>query len=222
MLSREQQPIAASADSGTEIAQAFQHWERAEPAMRETEFNALYDELRRLAGFYLDQEPFGVALQPVALVNEAYAKLSKNKSLHFENRPQFFGFAGHLMRRILVSRVRGRNTVMGGRGTVAVSLDALSPMADGSGTDQADLIALDDALRRLEVIDVRRANIVELRFFAGLSEEEIAGLMSLSARTIRREWQTAKRWLSGEMAPALAPVGPGLEKGAALKAVRFC
>jgi len=156
----------------------------------------VYGELRRLAGSYLRREEPGLTLEPTALVHEAYLRLVDSNLPDWRNRTHFYGVAAHLMRQILVDNARERNALKRGGGAVHLSLEehlALSP------EQETDLVALDDALERLAACAPRKAQVVELRFFGGLSEDEIAEVLKVSAVTVRRDWQFSKSWLLREL-----------------------
>jgi RNA polymerase sigma factor (TIGR02999 family) len=153
-------------------------------------------ELRRLAHHYLTQERSGHTLQTTALINEAWLRLIDWKQVSWQNRAHFFGVSARLMRYILVGFARARNQQKRGGGVQQVSLEeAVAVSAERSD----DLVALDDALQTLAKYDPRKCQIVELRFFAGLSVEEAAEVMKLSPITIIREWNKAKAWLYQEL-----------------------
>lgn len=156
----------------------------------------VYAELRRLAGSYLRREQMGQTLEPTALVHEAYLRLVDCSLPDWQSRAHFYGVAAHLMRQILVDHARERNAVKRGGGAAHLSLDenlAVSP------EQESDLVALDDALERLAACGPRKAQVVELRFFGGLSEDEIAEVLKVSAITVRRDWQFSKAWLLREL-----------------------
>ena len=153
----------------------------------------VYNELRSLANNYLRRERADHTLQPTALVHEAYLKLVDQKNVQWQNRAHFFGVAANIMRRILVDRARERGYQKRGGGTVAVSLDeALTVSADEQA---AELVALDEALKELAAFDERKSRVVELRYFGGLSVEETAEVLKVSAVTVMRDWTSAKAWL---------------------------
>jgi RNA polymerase sigma-70 factor, ECF subfamily len=154
--------------------------------------------LRRLAAFYLREERAEHTLQPTALVHEAYLKLIKLEAMDWRSRSHFFATAAMLMRRILVDHARARRAAKREGFLHAISLDE---MTMASPRKSVELIALDDALDRLAQVDTRRSKIVELRFFGGMSEEEIGVVLGVSARTVKRDWRVAKAWLYNEMAP---------------------
>jgi RNA polymerase sigma factor (TIGR02999 family) len=155
----------------------------------------VYDELRRLAGHYLNRERAGHSLQATALVNEAYLRLVDYKRMHWENRAHFFAVSAQLMRRILVDHARRHNLKRGGN----VEHVALEDSAVVGGGRPENLVVLDDAMQALARIDSRKAQVVELRFFGGLSVEETAEVLKVSPVTVMRDWSTARAWLYREM-----------------------
>ncbi len=155
----------------------------------------VHGELRRLAGRHMRHERAGHTLQASALVNEAYLRLIEIKQVPWQNRAHFFAMASRVMRRILVdaARARGYQKRDGGQ---KVPLDEAVALAD---TPSHDFVALDDALTALEAIDPRKCQVVEMRFFAGMSMEETAEALHLSVGTIKRDWRLAKAWLAREL-----------------------
>jgi RNA polymerase sigma factor (TIGR02999 family) len=152
----------------------------------------VYDELHRLATQCLSRESTGHTLQPTALVNEAYLRLVDQRRVDWKNRAQFLGLAANMMRRILVNHARDRAALKRGRDVQQISLSLLeSP----SGRPDVDLIALEDALDRLAAMDERKSRVVELKFFGGLTTEEIAEVLQVSGATVEREWAFARAWL---------------------------
>jgi RNA polymerase sigma factor (TIGR02999 family) len=152
----------------------------------------VYEELHRLASHYLSREAAGHTLQPTALVNEAYLRLVDQRQVDWRNRAQFLGVAASLMRRILVNHARDRAAQKRGGGAQQVSLSLLeSP----SGRPDVNLIALEDAMERLAQRDERKSRVVELKFFGGLTTEEIAEVLQISVATVEREWAFARAWL---------------------------
>ena len=137
-------------------------------------------------------------LQPTALVHEAFLKLAGNEG-RFESRAHFLGVAAAAMRRVLVDHARGRNAQKRGSGATLVTVNDLDDLPRPAPED-VDLVVLDDALSRLTALDSRQGQIVELRFFGGLSVEETAAVVGVSERTIKREWQTSRAWLRREIA----------------------
>lgn len=159
----------------------------------------VYDELRRQAAMVFSRERAGHTLQPTALVNEVYLRLMNQRQVKWENRAQFFAVAAQMMRRILVSHARARSARKRGGDETRITLEegiAAAPQRD------VNLLALDEALTKLEAIDPEKSRMVELRFFSGLSVPETAQVMGVSPRTIDRQWQTARAWLYREVAAA--------------------
>ena len=154
----------------------------------------VYDELRRLARYYMSTERAGHSLQTTALVNEAYLRLTDCKRMRWENRSHFFGVSAQLMRRILVDHAR-RHNLKRGAGVQHVSLEEGAVVGDRDD----DLVALDESLHALARFDSRKARVVELRFFGGLSVEETAEVLKISPITVMRDWNTAKAWLYREL-----------------------
>jgi len=155
----------------------------------------VYHELRRLARSYLRSERDGHTLQPTALVHEAYLRLIDQHSVDWQNRAHFFAIAAQMMRRILVNHAEAHRSAKRGGGVEPLTLSA----ADDVSATATDVVALDTALRALEKLDPRQAQIVELRYFGGLNIDEVASALALSPATIKREWATAKVWLKREL-----------------------
>jgi RNA polymerase sigma factor (TIGR02999 family) len=156
----------------------------------------VYDELRRQAARYLRRERAGHTLQTTALIHEAYLRLIDQKSVHWQNRAQFFGIAAQMMRRILVDHARTKHRAKRGGSDIRVSLtDATKVTKD----PDLDLVELDEALNRLAEIDPQQSRIVELRFFSGLNVEETAAALQISPATVKRDWKVAKAWLHREI-----------------------
>jgi len=156
----------------------------------------VYDELRRLAGRYLRRERPGQTLQPTALVHEAYLRLLKDKKQSWQNRTHFLAIAALSMRQILVERARARDASKRGGAQVRVTLDETLAVHRETSID---LVALDEALTRLALIDPLQARIVELRFFGGLTVEEAAEALGISPATVKRGWSVARAWLKREL-----------------------
>jgi len=155
----------------------------------------VYDELHRLARRYMSRERPGHSLQTTALVNEAYMRLVDYRSMKWQNRAHFFAVSAQLMRRILVEHARRRNLKRGG-GVQHVSLEEMAVV----GSEQsADLVALNEAMDALARVDPRKVQVVEMRFFGGLSVEETAEVLKVSSVTVMRDWSTAKAWLYREL-----------------------
>lgn len=156
----------------------------------------VYDELRRLAGYYLNRERSDHTLQSTALVHEAYLRLVDQTHVRWQNRAHFFAIASQMIRRILVDYARGHRTTKRGGGAVKLQLDDALGVP---GKTDLELVALDDCLNSLAELDPKQARIVELRFFGGLSIEETAEVMQSSPATVKREWSSARAWLFREM-----------------------
>jgi RNA polymerase sigma factor (TIGR02999 family) len=159
--------------------------------------NLVYDELHRQAHRYLRRERAGHTLQTTALVHEVYLKLVKQEHIVCESRSHFFAIAAKLMRQILIDYARTKHRAKRGGSKNNVPLE--NAMSVGIGDADFDLLALDEALSRLAVKEEHLANIVELRFFSGLSVEETAEVLAISDSTVKRDWQLAKAWLHREM-----------------------
>ena len=158
----------------------------------------VYDELHRLARHYMRRERPGHSLQATALVNEAYMRLADYTRMRWQDRAHFFAVSAQVMRRILVEHARRRNLKRGG-GVPHVSLDDAVAVVGGGEDAEADFVALDDALIELARIDARKVQIVEMRFFGGLTVEETAEVLKLSTGTVKRDWRAAKIWLYREL-----------------------
>ena len=152
----------------------------------------VYEDLRRLAAGYMKRETAGHALQPTALVHEAYLRLVDQRQVQWRNRAHFFGVAAQMMRRILVDHARKRLADKRGGAVTMVGLDEASPAATSS---TVDILALDQALDQLTAVDARLCRVVELRYFAGLNIDETAEALDLSTATVERDWMVAKAWL---------------------------
>lgn len=178
--------------SSQSITQLLIEWRDGDQTALDRLIPLVHQELRRLAHHYLKRERPEHTLQTTALVNEAYLKLVDHKDMHWQNRAHFFAVAAQAMRRILVDHARSRDAIKRGRGVAVITLDEAAAIAD---TQAADLLALNDALDQLTLLDVRKSRIVELRYFGGMTVEEAAEVLGLSPTTVNREWQSAKTWL---------------------------
>lgn len=152
----------------------------------------IYDELRRLAGSYLRRERSDHTLQATALVHEAYMRMVDQSRVQWQNRAHFFGVAAQMMRRILVDHARRHAAEKRGSAGEKISLDAISGI---SVSPDKDMVALDEALTQLAEFDPQQARVVEMKYFGGLTIEEIAEVLGVSPATVKREWSTAKAWL---------------------------
>lgn len=167
-----------------------------DPSAAEALLPLVYDELRRLASRRIAREPPGQTLQPTALVHEAFLRLVGDPNARWDGRGHFFAAAANAMRRILVERARRYRRAKHGAGHKRFSLDDLD-LASEERSD--DLLALDQALQKLETVDPRKCRLVELRYFAGLTIQEAAETLDISKTTVKEEWQFAKAWLHGEI-----------------------
>jgi len=183
------------ASENAEVSGLLRAWSDGDRAALDRLTPIVYEELRRLARRYMRGERPGHSLQTTALVNEAYMRLIDYKSMQWQNRAHFFAVSSQLMRRILVDHARRHNLKRGG-GLQHVSIEDTAEV----GADRAaDLVALDDALDALARIDHRKVQVVEMRFFGGLSVEETAEVLKVSPITVMRDWSTAKAWLYREL-----------------------
>ena len=178
-----------------EVTQLLIDWSRGDREALDQMMPLVYSELRRMAASYLSRERKDHTLQPTALVNESYLRLVDQQRVNWQNRAQFFGIAAQMMRRILINHANERLAAKRGGGAIKVSLSEAENEIDIS---DASLIALDESLNRLSELDPRKSRIIELKFFGGLTTEEIAEVMSLSHATIEREWTLARAWLYRE------------------------
>jgi len=185
--------MAEANDAITEILLA---WGDGDEAALERLMPIVYAELRRLAHHYMNREREGHTLQTTALVNEAFLKLIDSSRVRWQNRAHFFAVSAQLMRRILVDFARSRRYQKRGGAAQRISLDDAPLVTPERG---GDLIALDDALTALAAIDKRKSEVVELRFFGGLSVEETAEALKVSPDTVMRDWRLAKAWLLREL-----------------------
>lgn len=187
-----------------EVSTLLQAWSNGDQAALEKLTPIVYDELRRLARHYMRGERSGHSLQTTALVNEAYLRLVDYKRMRWQNRAHFFAVSAQLMRRILVDTARRHNLKRGGK----VQHVSLEDTALVGGDRDQDLVALDDAMQALARIDARKVQVIELRFFGGLSVEETAEVLKVSPVTVMRDWSTARAWLYREMSESPDGSGP--------------
>lgn len=179
----------------SEVTTLLQAWSGGDQVALEKLTPIVYEELRQLARRYMRGERVNITLQTTALVNEAYLRLVDVKRMRFNDRAHFFAVSAQLMRRILVDHARRRNLKRGG-GVQHLSLDEVATF----GPDRdADFVLLDDAMVALARFDARKAQVVELRFFGGLSVEETAEVLKISPVTVMRDWGTARAWLYREL-----------------------
>jgi RNA polymerase sigma factor (TIGR02999 family) len=181
----------------SDVTQLLQEWSQGDPSALERIIPLVFDDLRQIAGRMFRRESDGHTLQPTALVNEVYFRLMEQRKIHWANREQFFGVVALLMRRILVDYAKGRQAVKRGSGVAKLPLDEAIGVA--AIQENLDMVGLDEALSRLAEIDPRQSQIVDMRFFTGLSHEEIAEVLGISVTTVKREWKTARIWLFREL-----------------------
>jgi RNA polymerase sigma factor (TIGR02999 family) len=182
-----------------EVSVLLAAWTNGNEAARDELIPLIYDELRRLAGRHMAQERSDHSLQATALVHEVYVRLTDQRQVHWQNRAHFFALASRLMRRILVDHARARQSAKRGGDARHVSLDEAMVVSEETA---ADLVALDAALTRLAAMDSRKCEVVELRYFGGLTLEEVAEVLKISPITVRRDWSTAKAWLYRDIGAA--------------------
>jgi RNA polymerase sigma factor (TIGR02999 family) len=185
-----------SEPSTPEVSALLLAWSQGDQTALEKLTPLVYQELRRLARGYMGHERAGHTLQTTALVHEAYLRLVDSSRVRWQNRAHFFAVSAQLMRRILVDFARARQYQKRGGEAVRVSLAEAFEVAEGQ---EADLVALDDALHSLAAVDPRKSRVVELRFFGGLSVEETAEVLQVSPDTVMRDWRLAKLWLLREI-----------------------
>lgn len=182
--------------SGHDVTQLLHAWSEGDREALDDLIPLIYTELHRLAGHYMHAERPGHILQTTALINEAWMRLSEWKNVEWQNRAHFYGVAAQMMRRVLVDIARSRGYLKRGGSAIQVSLDE----ASGILTYQnLDLLALHEALDNLSELDARQARVVEMRFFGGLEEAEIAAVLDVSVPTVKRDWRLAKLWLLNEL-----------------------
>ena len=185
--------------SSASITQLLIKWRNGDQAALNELLPQVYDELRRLANYYLRQERLGHTLQTTALVHEAYLRLVGEKEVDWQNRAHFFGIAAVRMRQILVEYARSRQAAKRGGGEYRLSLSEADRLAKER---DVNLLALDDALQSLEALDPQKARIVDLRYFGGLTIEETAEVLKISSATVKRDWSTARAWLRSKISNA--------------------
>jgi RNA polymerase sigma factor (TIGR02999 family) len=200
------QPVSPS---GTDVSVLLREWSGGDQTALERLTPIVYRELHRLAGRYMRHERPGHSLQTTALVNEAYMRLVGYTRMRWQDRAHFFAVAAQVMRRILVEHARRHNLKRGGD-VPHVTLDEAALV--GADAD-VDLVALDDAMTALARVDPRKMQVVEMRFFGGLSVEETAEVLGISPVTVKRDWRMAKAWLYREMADGTTDGPRTLEAG---------
>jgi RNA polymerase sigma factor (TIGR02999 family) len=184
-----------TAASALDVTKLLRDWTGGDRSALDRLLPVVYEELRRTAAAYMHRERAGHTLQATALINEAYLRVIDINRIEWRDRTHFFALCAQMMRRVLVDHARSRIYLKRGRGVRPVTLD--ESMVVGEPT--AELIALDDALNALALRDERKARVVELRFFGGLSVEETATVLNVSPQTVSRDWSLSKTWLAREM-----------------------
>jgi RNA polymerase sigma factor (TIGR02999 family) len=188
--------------STRDVTALLDDWSRGNRSALNELLPLIYAELRRIAARQLRSERTGHTLQPTALVHEVYLRLVDQRQVNWQNRAHFFGVAAQVMRRILVDHARRHNAGKRGDGLSYVSIEDAKAVAT---SNEVAILALDRALGRLEAMDAQLARIVELRAFGGLTIEEAAHVLEVSPSTVKRDWRTAKAWLTREIGIARSP-----------------
>jgi RNA polymerase sigma-70 factor, ECF subfamily len=184
-----------------EITQLLAEWSNGNQTALDKLYPLVYDELHKMARRYMNRERQGHTLQTTALINEAYVRLVDQKQVHWQNRAHFFAISAQIMRRILIDHARRYDYAKRGGGAEKISLDEIAIVALEPASA---VLLLDEALNRLGEIDPRRSQVVELRYFGGLSNEEIAGVLKISENTVTRDWNMARAWLYQELRETVA------------------
>ena len=191
-------PSDAPASQSPDVTGLLLAWGRGDQSAADRLVPAVYEELRRHAERAMRREGGEHTLQATALVHESYLRLVAQRRVEWRNRAHFFAIASTVMRRVLVDHARARLAAKRGGGAAQISLAGAQP-ASSEGTDEADLLALHDALEKLAALDPDQARLVELRYFGGLAIEETAEALSISPATVKREWALARAWLRREL-----------------------
>ena len=187
--------------SPNQVTQLLIAWSNGDKVAGDELMSIVYQELHRLAHYYMKHESPGHTLQTSAVVNEAFLRLVDQRNVRWENRAHFFGIAAQMMRRILVDYARHRKNLKRGGGIPAISLEETLIVSEERS---AEVIGLHETLERLAEFDLRKSQVVELRFFGGLSIEETAEVLSVSPGTVMRDWTLARAWLRREMSNNLS------------------
>lgn len=186
-------------DEPADVTNLLKAWSGGDPAALERLADRVYGELRRMARRYMKDERRGNSLQATALVHEVFLRLIDGSKVEWRARAQFFAMAAQMMRRILVDAARAKQSRKRGGETIRVSFEETAIL---SRQPDASMIALDDALMAFSQVAERQARVVELRYFGGLTEDDIATVLDVSPRTVRRDWEFARAWLARELAPS--------------------
>jgi RNA polymerase sigma-70 factor, ECF subfamily len=182
----------------SDVTKLLQEWSQGDAAALEKLIPLVFEDLRQIARRLFQREADGHTLQPTALVSEVYLRLIDQRKIQWQNRKQFFGVASMMMGRILADYAKGRKAAKRGSGIPKIPLDETFAMPE---MRDFDFVALDEALSRLAELDERQGQIVGMRFFMGLSNEQIAEVLEISVTTVKREWRTARLWLHRELSP---------------------
>jgi RNA polymerase sigma factor (TIGR02999 family) len=193
------------APSPPNVTELLRNWSDGDKQAQEKLFQVVYNELHRQAARYLRHEQPGLSLQTTDLIHETYLRLIDQQHVDWQNRLHFFGISAQVMRRILVDHARSRQAAKRGGSALRLPLEEAMVVLP---EQDLDFVALDEALNRLAQMDPQQSQIVELRFFGGLSVEETAEVMSVSERTVKRDWRVAKGWLRRELSRGQA--GPSV------------
>lgn len=183
-------------DGKSQVTQILHDWSEGDPGAPERLMPLVYDEMRRIARSFISRERPGHTLQPTALANEAYLRLVGQHSVSWQGRAHFYSVAATMMRRVLINHARTRAAEKRGGAAVRLSLEDVDVPAEERA---ADVVAMDEALDRLSQFSERGSKIVEMRFFAGMSDDEIAEVLGVSTRTVLRDWKAARLWLFREL-----------------------
>ena len=185
-----------SEENASEITRILQDWNGGNEAAKEMLLPFVYDELKKQARYLMSGERRNHTLQPTALVHEAFLKLSEQTGIEWKNRSHFYGITSRLMRQILVDHARAHAANKRGAGAIHFSIDDVQvPIEERASS----ILMIDEVLERLASFDASQAQIVEMKFFGGLTNEEIAESLDISERTVGREWQSARLWLTREL-----------------------
>ena len=185
-----------------QITELLAEWREGNQSALDELYPLVYDELHRLARRYMSRERKDHTLQTTALINEAYVRLVDQKNVHWANRSHFFAISAQIMRRILIDHARRHAYAKRGGGAQQVSLEEVAALVPEQGRE---LLRLDEALKSLAERDPRRSQVVELRYFGGLNNEEIAGVLHVSENTVTRDWNMARAWLYQQLSENATP-----------------
>jgi RNA polymerase sigma factor (TIGR02999 family) len=196
-------------DADGVVTELLRSWGGGDPDALRRLVPLVYADLRQIAARHMRRERHGHTLDVTGLVHEAFLRLAGQRAAAWENRHQFFSVAARLLRRVLVDHARRRQAIKRGAAPTVLSLEEMDVLPEQAAVD---LTALDDALKDLAGFDLRKSQVVELRFFAGLSVEETAGVLALSPATVKREWTIARAWLHRALKGPAASHGPELPR----------